>query len=355
LVGQEVLSALIGTVTGVALAVVSSLVIPLFLKRQEKVEQKRGIYEKYAQPLAADAVNLLWRLDEILFKRRGQYLLEDAPPTPFNQYKLISTCYRIAAILGWIRAIRLEQSYLFYGDQPAVDALRGAVIDFESALADSPRVEARVLNELARLWRLKLPADADRVARAMAQVVADMQHFLSSYALTRYHELGALDDARGLEVVRQVAASVTGMLSHPPVSDQELVATCRSALTIVGVKQAWIYRDWQQAIGDLMIREIEGAVRRFDIIGYGAFETLYRETDNPWVVRLRDVVIGIDVARPEPADLRLEQLRHVARATASLVCAIETLDLERRVLDPKACDLARKFLAELPAMADAPA
>ena len=71
--------------------------------------------------LAADAVNLLWRLDEILFKQRGQYLSENAPPTPFNQYKLISTCYRIAAILGWIRAIRLEQSYLFYGDEAAVD------------------------------------------------------------------------------------------------------------------------------------------------------------------------------------------------------------------------------------------
>jgi hypothetical protein len=45
----------------------------------------------------------------------------------------------------------------------------------------------------------------------------------------------------------------------------------------------------------------------------------------------------------------------VARATAVLVCSIETLDLERRILDPKACDLARKFRAELPAMGDAPA
>ena len=105
-------------------------------KKQERAEQKRGIYEKYAQPLAADAVNLLWRLDEILFKQRAQYLAEDAPPTPFNDYKLISTCYRLGAVLGWIRAIRLEQSYLFYGefdlgrrasaggDQPGVGAGR---------------------------------------------------------------------------------------------------------------------------------------------------------------------------------------------------------------------------------------
>lgn len=350
---KEVLSALLGTLLGLVSAVVTSFIIPYVQKRMEKVEQKRGIYEKYAQPLAADAVNLLWRLDEILFTQRGQYLSEDAPSTPFNQYKRISTCYRIAAILGWIRAIRLEQSYLFYGDQAAVEDLRDAVIDFESALADSPRVEARVLNELARLWGIELPEDADRLAGATAQFVADVQHFFSIYALTRYQDLAALDDQRGLEVARQVAGSITGALVQRPVSDQELTATCRTALTIIGVRQAWIYRDWQQAIGDMMIREIGGALRRFDIIGYGAFETLDRQGDNPWVARLRDVVIGIDVARPKPEDLRLEQLSNVARATASLVCSIERLDLERRVLDPKACHLARKFLAELPAMAEA--
>jgi hypothetical protein len=347
---EAAVNGLIGGTTGLVIAVVSSFIIPYVQKRMEKVEQKRGIYEKYAQPLAADAVNLLWRLDEILFKQRGQYLLEDAPPTPFNQYKLISTCYRIAAILGWIRAIRLEQSYLFYGDQAAVEALRAAVIDFESALADSPRVEIRVLNELALLWKIDLPSDIDTGARIAAQGAADMQHLLATYSLSRYHELASIDDTRGLEAVRQIADSITRMLRRPTIPEAVLVETCRSALTIIGVRQAWIYRDWQQAIGDLMIREIGGAVRRFDIIGYGAFETLYRGAENPWVARLRDVVIGIDVARPEPSDLRLEQLRHVGRATAKLVCSIETLDLERRVLDPKACDLARKFLAELPSM-----
>src|SRR5512132_3400261 len=104
---DQIVSALLGTFLGLLSAVVTSFIIPYVQKRMEKVEQKRGIYEKDAQPLAADAVNLLWRLDEILFKQRGQYLSENAPPTPFNQYKLISTCYRIAAILGWIRAIRL--------------------------------------------------------------------------------------------------------------------------------------------------------------------------------------------------------------------------------------------------------
>jgi hypothetical protein len=352
---SEIATALLGTILGLLSAVVTSFIIPYVQKRMEKAEQKRGIYEKYAQPLAADAVNLIWRLDEILFERRGQYLREDAPITPFNEYKQISTCYRIAAILGWIRAIRLEQSYLFYGDQPAVDALRRAVVEFESALADSPRVEIEILNNLARVWDIKLPQDAEAVRRVAAQVTAEMQHFLSKYTLARYHELAGLDDEKGPELVRHIAGSITRMLNHSPIVEQVLIDTYPAALKIIGVRQAWIYRDWQQAIGDVMIRDIKGPVRRFDIIGYGEFEALLRKCDTRWLDRLREVVIGIDVSKADPSDLRLQQLRQCARALGGLVCSIETLDLERRILDPQACQLARKFLATFPAASQATA
>jgi hypothetical protein len=352
---NELSTALLGTILGLLSAVVTSFIIPYVQRRMEKAEQKRGIYEKYAQPLAADSVNLIWRLDEILFKQRGQYLREDAPSTPFNEYKRISTCYRIAAILGWVRAIKLEQSYLLYGDQAAVDALRRAVVDFEVALADSPEVEIEVLQNLARLWGIELPGKAEPVARVAAQVAADMQHFLSKYALVRYHELADLEGENGLEVARRIAVSISRMLDHPPVPEKVLADTYPAALKIIGVRQAWIYRDWQQAIGDVMIRDIKGPVRRFDIIGYGEFEALLRKRDTPWLDRLREVVIGIDVSKPDPSDLRLQQLRQCARALAGLVCSIETLDLERRILDPQACQLARKFLATLPATAQATA
>ena len=234
---SQITTALLGTVLGLLSAVVTSFIIPYVQKRMEKAEQKRGIYEKYAQPLAADAVNLIWRLDEILFERRGQYLREDAPITPFNEYKQISTCYRIAAILGWIRAIRLEQSYLFYGDQPAVDALRRAVVDFESALADSPRVEIEILNNLARVWDIKLPETPRRCGGWRHRSLPRCSIF-SKYTLARYHELAGLDDEKGLELVRHIAGSITRMLNRAPITEQVLIDTYPAALKIIGVRQA---------------------------------------------------------------------------------------------------------------------
>ncbi len=349
---EDVVVTVIGATAGLATAVITSFLIPIFQRRQEKVEQRRSVHEKYAQPLAADAVNLLWRLNEILFKGRAQYLREDAPPTTFNVYKRISTCYRIAVILGWIRAIEQEQSYLFYGEEQSQTDLRRAVADLESALADSPHVEVHVLRRVAGLWQVPLPEDRDEVARIAACANAEMQHVLAEYRLARYHDLLDLNGPRQMEAVRRIAGAVTAAMDRPPVEESVLTATGAEALGHIAVRQAWIYRDWQQAIGALMIRPVEGAARRFDVLDYGAFEALITSSagdEKVWVDRLEAALVGIDAVQPDPADFRINQLRGVARATAALVCAIERLDLERRIIEPDACTLARKLLAEIPA------
>lgn len=353
--GEGMLTTAIGAITGLMTAIVTSFLIPFFQKKQEKGELRRSVHEKYAQPLAADAVNLLWRLNEILFKGRAQYLREDAPPTTFNVYKRISTSYRIAVILGWIRAIEQEQSYLFYGAEKSQEDLRRAVDDLRSALADSPHVEVHVLRRVASLWDVALPDDRDEVARIAACANAEMQHVLIEYRLARYHDLLDLNGPRQLEAVRRIAAAVTAAIDRPPVEETVLTATGAEALSHIAVRQAWIYRDWQQAVGTLMIRPIEGAARRFDVLDYGAFETLVTAgtgSDKVWVDRLEAAVTGIDAVQPDPADFRIAQLRGVARATAALVCAIERLDLERRIIEPQACALARKLLAEIPARSE---
>lgn len=353
---KEVVTTLLGTVTGLVIAVVSSLLIPMFMKRQEKIEQKRDIYEKYAQPLGADAANLLWRLNEILFDQRAHYLREDAPSTPFNEYKVISTCYRIAVLLGWIRAIRLEQSYLLFGDSATFDNIRDAVSRLEIALADSPPVEIEAMKSLARIWNIDVPNDPESAKRIAAQVNAELQHFLSKFDLTRYQQFAELGESQGREVARRAADVMACEVGVQALADARVQETWQEALRCISVKQAWIYREWQQAIGNLMIRKIGGAIRRFDIIGYAEFEAMVRDPKmdkNEPLTRLRHMIVGIDVNQPVSTDYRVTQLRLVANAVASLVCAIETMELERRIVDKTTCEMARKFLREIPERAPA--
>jgi hypothetical protein len=328
----------------------------MLIKRQEKIEQKRDIYEKYAQPLGADAANLLWRLNEIFFDQRSHYLREDAPPTPFNEYKVISTCYRIAVLLGWIRAIRLEQSYLLFGDSATFGKIRDAVCRLEIALADSPPVEIEAMESLARIWSIDLPNDLECAKRIAAQVNAELQHFFSEFALTSYQQFVQLGELKGREVARRAADAMTRMVGVQSLADARLLETYDEALRCISVKRAWIYREWQQAIGNLMIRQIDGAVRRFDIIGYSEFEAMVRDpksNKSDLLMRLRDMIVGIDLNQPVSTDYRIKQLRLVANAVASLVCAIETLKLKRKIVDKVTCDMARKFLREIPENAPA--
>ncbi len=67
---------------------------------------RRESYRKYADPLTAAAESLFWRLHEIYASDRGDYLHRGRGLTRYEQHKASSTRYRIAALLGWMVALR---------------------------------------------------------------------------------------------------------------------------------------------------------------------------------------------------------------------------------------------------------
>jgi hypothetical protein len=54
----------------------------------------------------------------------------------------------------------------------------------------------------------------------------------------------------------------------PPSADL-INKTILKAYGIFTIKETWFYRDWQIALGDIMIEQVSGSSRRFDIIGFG--------------------------------------------------------------------------------------
>ncbi len=114
------LLALVGVIVGL---VAPDIVMAIYLVRQKRAheladrkesegKQHHDLVRLYSDPLKDAATSLRHRLKEIVEQKQAPYLLADAPGIPFLDYKRISTLYRIAAVLGWIRAIRRERSYL---------------------------------------------------------------------------------------------------------------------------------------------------------------------------------------------------------------------------------------------------
>lgn len=147
--GLTVLGAIIST-AGTLLGTV--LKEYFFIRSFEKWKQKKileQLYQRYRDPLFLSALDLSIRLSEINYHYPTTYLknkvLESNPESQidnslldpyFQKHKLLSTCYRLAAFLGWLELYRQEITYLRSGNNKHSESLDNAVKSIRIALAD---------------------------------------------------------------------------------------------------------------------------------------------------------------------------------------------------------------------------
>lgn len=349
----ELQAALIGA--GVALIgfLLRDFLLKLWQERREGHQSTMAVFQRYGEPLAAAAASLLWRLHEVFHvPGRGEFLRGEGPTTRLDEYKAISTPYRLACLLGWIRAFRRELAMLKVDSKESLQNLDKAITSFESALADGPHVELTMLNGLADLWALQLPGDMDERQSTGTALDQCLKRTLREARVTLATELSDDDQKRGL--CKALATEVCKRL-HLNVPNQEvLTETCARAIQQVSIREAWLYRDWQQAIGDLMVVSTNGAERRFDIIGFGRFEDLWLG-ETPKVPRqlrrLAEVFERLDVSGADQYDARVGQLRRTLMTTAALIVALAGVKTRHRLVTSETLELARKVIRLHPDLA----
>jgi hypothetical protein len=307
-----------------------------FRKRRDELEnqyrneliQARDVVRLYADPLLQSCTSLNFRLKEVLEQKgRATFLLPQTPQSEFVIYKRISTLYRLAALLAWIRAYRIERSYLDpndVGGRPS--EIERVVQDIESALADGPRVETQRLNELLRIWVPSCPTVSEHGGRDLAIAIDNVLRSILTQE-KKTHALELTDDGKG-----QLCSEAAEIISHglsvniPP---QLITGELSRAIVFFGIKEAYVYRDWQQAIGDLLLTKLTGTPRRFDVMGYAQFESLFlgsdvaRETERRWIRRLDAVFAGLEPDKEDVFDARRDQLKRIRQASERLQRVLE--------------------------------
>jgi hypothetical protein len=163
-------------------AFVGVLVGEVFLRqrnRQAKKESIQSTFEKYAQPIAASSADLFWRLREVFGKQRaGTYLKGEEHLTKYERYKAISTLYRIAGLIGWIRALRRELFFLPSSKSVKVKPLDEALQAFGAALAVGGHVEMQRVKSLMSVWDVPAHYSDESIARSGSLIDRQLDAFL---------------------------------------------------------------------------------------------------------------------------------------------------------------------------------
>jgi hypothetical protein len=211
-------------------------------------ELQRELYRKYADPLTTAAESLYWRLREIFESGRSGYLGPGGGLTSFERYKVSSTLYRIAALLGWKAALTRELTLCNAQPDRSVGPMRQALDKLESALAQGSHIERDKAIRLTELWGVEgIEADA---AGQDIDVVVDRCRHQNGVA-----SVADLDGEQRNLLLLDVADALIIRIEHQAVPTETISSTSHEAIAALSIKQAWIYRDWQDAIGEWMLRE----------------------------------------------------------------------------------------------------
>lgn len=344
---EDVKAALIGAGAALLVILARDLALKLWEERRRRRIETLEVFRRYADPLASAASSLLWRLDEILNQEgRGAYLLGAARSTTFAQYKRLSTTYRIAALLGWIRAFRRELSFLRTPEEETLRGIKQAIGALEAGLADGAYLEERRLKALLELWSGSFDGEISDRKVVEVRIEQTLKDFLHESGASIAEELPAEEQQ---ELCRRLARVLESHLGQAAPGEEIVRETRARAIQCLSLREAWIYRDWQAAIGDLMIRQAPAGSRLFEVIGYGAFEELATEGEPAqrlWIERLASVTDDLDVSRAPRFDVRVELLRNTLAATARLVRVLAEEDPQQRVLLQNTIELARKVEEE---------
>jgi hypothetical protein len=320
--GSSLLTLLIGFACGAGALLAKEYVAPVFHDWRSKKLRQREIYRYYVAPLSLCCIRLLWRCKEVFVDDRYHFLLTSSHPLDYNEYKRTSTLYRIASLMGWIRAIDLELSALPQRTIGESNPLVDEIARFQSALADGPHVEAFRLEHVCRLWNLPLAQlDEDRKAMLAMKFEVELYRLAGDDLKSDKAFLRDMADAERVDLCRGLATFLAAQFKLKVPDEAVIAETSSRAALSLSYREAWIYRDWQEAIGDSVIEKDEVSPRRYKVIGFRSFESVLSRPDK-WMKALAYMIEDVDLERPHGSDFRGDQLRQVARSVAKIVQAI---------------------------------
>lgn len=283
-------------------------------KRKEKEKEEYDAYKKYSKPLILVSESLAYRLREIL-GFNASFLLPNAPMNGFFKYKFDSTVYRLCALLGWIRAVEKEQSYIEGFGNSKSSEIRKALNNLQKVLADGTHVEVSIYEELCKLYGIPKAniSDAQR-----GKIGVEIERIVFEYipGQIKKNAVDITDDNKMLMVSR-IMLFVTNEIGVKSLSQELIKEKLSVAIDEIAREFCWLYRDWQSAIGDEMIISLKKSYRYFDVIGFADFTK--KHESSKWLSKVDNLFSNLDISIETRFDTRVTQIKLIYKALINLI------------------------------------
>lgn len=339
-----IVSALIGAGAAIGVMLLRNGLFPWIKSFWVRKQSDAEIYRRYLGPLAEACAKIVWRSKEIFLEHRHAFLNTATLPRDYNEYKRKSTLYRIATLLGWIRGMDIELSTLAAHNPGYTPPIAAQISAFRNALAEGPVVERDRLVQVCAVWGFDTTRMVEKSLARLAARFEVKSHGAFGEEGSALRDAAKLERDKKLRALRVLADFTAGELGLATLDDASLEATLDDAAASLVYREALIYREWQDAIGDAMIERDRDSPRRFRIIGFAEFSKLIGSSKQPWMKVFAGSLDDIDFEQPNPQDFRAHQLRKVANAAAAMVIAIDKKG-KPSPLSTDVVETARKLLA----------
>ncbi|WP_133176912.1 hypothetical protein [Terrimonas sp.] len=321
-----------------ALIAITIIFINRYFEKRKKNSEKYDAIKKYANPLILSLEQLAWRLKEIL-EFKGAYLLPNAPENGFFKYKFESTVYRLCATLGWIEAAKKEQSYFSGIKVRQHNDIQIAIKAFQKVLADGSHVEVSIIDELIKLYKIEIKIISDN-KRALLGV--KMEEIVFKYIPSNVkRNVNELSVEKQIDLIKEILDLICLETNQSQIDKTVIQEFRQTSINEISREYCWIYRDWQNAIGESMLKSIQNANRRFDIIGFAEFEEL--KAQNEWLSKPDALFSAIDVSKENRFDSRVSQLKQLFGATSNLIVVLKNLIDKQETISQESIDSLQKF------------
>lgn len=302
-------------------------------RAKQKEEQERLDYFKaYTDPLLEYCYSLQKRLFDI-FKHKAKFVYKTAQINEFQEYHYISTLYRLCAVLGWVRAVNRELAGVELTDNETYRGLKATLKDFSHALTNKEYIESGRLEYLGRKWNLDLSTITDDKMKVLDYELNNL--IWAKLIEENVPYVKDLNTEEQDKLLSSLANKVVQEAKVEALSEEVINHSHDQIISVLSRKEAWIYSNWQQAIGDMMLKPARhNKMRSFEVLGFREFEEMYlkleaeEHSNNRWIKRVDALFRDLDIKKDAIFDARIPLLKNIHTCLIKLIDSLERLSGE---------------------------